>query len=113
MTCKSRRAGLDSIHASGAWSWAMSTNHSGVTTPEAFSRAFGEVVRVRLWRVGATQTELADFLGMAQSSLSRRLRPSPGQGFTLDEAYDVADFLGTSALDLLGEAHTLLKEGAA
>lgn len=52
-------------------------------------------------RRGVTQAHLAHDIGMAQQSLSRRLRGDTP--FTVDELQRIAEVLGVPACELLGQ----------
>ena len=63
--------------------------------------ATSTAIRVGLARKNASQVALARHLQLSQTAIHRRM--SGGVSWRIDELHTVADFLGVSVADLLGD----------
>jgi len=59
----------------------------------------GQAIHMRLWRQGIPQRELAEVLGIGQSTMSKKLRGSVS--WTVQELVSSAVFLDVPPVDLL------------
>lgn len=76
-----------------------------IKKPRAIDNVARRIIREGLVERGITQQELADYLGVGQGPVSRRLRDGAFYAWSLGELVDISDFLNLDLLKRVADEH--------
>lgn len=76
-----------------------------IKRPRPIDNIARRVIRESLAEKGKSQQDLADYLGVAQGPVSRRLRDGSYYAWSLGELVDISDFIGLDILKRTAQQH--------